>query len=201
MKKFLLIFFLFISFGIKAQFYLKADFITGCKPLQVHFSIQPDSLRYKITSYEWIFGNWTAIRTDSMPSVEFNLPGTFDVLCTIWMDDTFQQVQKSVYDTLSTLSIVVFNCDSILNIPNVFSPNEDNLNDFFSIDTDGKSVYTFSIYTPSGSLIYKSESPAVFWDGYSMSGYKMKPGIYYYTISRKDNVYLNEIKGFVYLFD
>jgi len=108
--------------------------------------------------------------------------------------------ERKADTTFIPLNIKVINCDSLMNIPNVFSPNNDDFNDFFIVDTNGKSIYYFSVFSSSGTLIYKSESPSIIWDGRSMSGQEMGNGIYYYTISRKDNVFLNEVKGFVYLF-
>ena len=48
---------------------------------------------------------------------------------------------------------------AILQIPNVFSPNGDQVNDFFEVTTDGTTVYEFSVFTRSGTRIYHSYSP------------------------------------------
>lgn len=88
-----------------------------------------------------------------------------------------------------------------LKVPNVFSPNEDNINDFFKVKTNGINIYSFSVYTRSGTLVYKTESPAIIWDGRSLSGQKMKNGIYFYIIRQVGAVPLNEVKGIVYLFE
>ena len=199
MKIFLIILLLSVSVGMEAQqVTIQADISTGCNPLLVSFSIQPESARDSITAYEWNFGNWTSLRTEMFPVVEFPM-GSFDVSCTISTIDSSYSITQM--DSVNEMTIDVMNCDDNLSIPNVFSPNDDNINDFFKIDTDGISEYTFSVYTRSGTLVYKSRSPTIIWDGRSLSGQKMKNGIYFYIISRPDDVPLNEVKGIVYLFE
>jgi gliding motility-associated-like protein len=86
----------------------------------------------------------------------------------------------------------------LMKAPNVFTPNDDAINDYFTVRTDGINVYTLSVYTRSGVLIYRSQSPEVSWDGRSFAGEPVTPGIYYYTIQRSD-IGSKELKGIVYL--
>jgi gliding motility-associated-like protein len=195
MRQYIFLFFLFLSSGIEAQVdTIRADVSTGCNPLQVRFSIQPQSFGESILTYDWNFGNWTTVSADSIPFVEYILPGSFDVSCTITTTDTTFEITRRNF-------IHVMNCNDSLLIPNVFSPNDDTYNDFFQIDTDGTAVYSFSVYTRAGTLVYKTESPSIVWDGRSLSGQKMKNGIYFYVIQRNDEIPLNEVKGIVYLFE
>ncbi len=192
MKQLLFFICLFISVGTVAQQpFIQADVLTGCNPFTVNFSIQPESARDTITSFEWNFGNWTLISTDSTPSVLYNITGTFDVICTL----------NGNYQVTGNDLITVMDCSDTLDPPNVFSPNDDNINDFFEVKTNGISTYTFSVYTRSGTLIYKTESLVIIWDGRSLSGHKMKNGIYFYTIRQLESEPLNEAKGIVYLFE
>ena len=88
---------------------------------------------------------------------------------------------------------------NILEVPNVFTPNDDTRNDFFIVRTDGISNYTFSVYTRSGILVYRSQSPDISWDGRSFSGQVLSQGLYYYTIEQKGTTPITELKGVVYL--
>jgi gliding motility-associated-like protein len=191
MKQFIFYLFLFFSVGLKAQVTIQADVTTGCIPLQVSFNIQPVAAWDTITTIEWNFGNWTSIKTDSSPVVTYELAGTWDVICTI----------NGNYSITENDLINVVDCKDSLNVPNVFSPNDDNKNDYFQVKTNGINSYSFSVYTRSGNLIYKSESPTIIWDGRSLSGQKMKNGIYFYIIRRLDGGPLNEVRGIVYLFE
>lgn len=88
----------------------------------------------------------------------------------------------------------------LLQCPNVFTPNMDGHNDFFTVKTDGNTIYDFRVYSRSGLKIYRTESPTIFWDGRSLSGIEMQPGIYYYTIEPVNNEASEEKSGFVHLF-
>ncbi len=191
MKYSIVILLILISAGLEAQVSVHADITTGCNPLTVNFSIEPESARDTITSYEWNFGNWTSVSSDSTPTLTYTITGTFDVICII----------NGLYPVTADAYITVLDCSDTLSVPNVFTPNDDNLNDYFEVKTDGISTYAFSVYTRSGTLVYKTESPSIFWDGRSLSGQKMKNGIYFYTIVQQDSQPLNEVKGLVYLFE
>jgi gliding motility-associated-like protein len=87
-----------------------------------------------------------------------------------------------------------------LNIPNVFTPNGDGTNDYFEVTTDGSTVYEFSVFTRTGTRIYHSRSPRIFWDGNSLEGAELKDGIYYYVIEEEGGISPFETAGFMYLF-
>ncbi len=85
------------------------------------------------------------------------------------------------------------------NIPNVFTPNGDGLNDFFEVSTSGTAWFDIRIFTRSGALINKTESSIILWDGKNNQGNDMPEGIYYYVIEDYTNQY-EPASGFVYLF-
>lgn len=69
-----------------------------------------------------------------------------------------------------------------LDIPNVFSPNEDNINDQWIVRSNGKTFYSLKIFSRSGILVYQAKAPVLTWDGRNQSGQEMSPGVYYYLI-------------------
>jgi gliding motility-associated-like protein len=88
----------------------------------------------------------------------------------------------------------------VLEIPNVFTPNGDQVNDYFEVETDGTTVYEFSVFTRTGTRIYHSKSPRIFWDGSSLDGKELKEGIYYYIIEEQGGTTPFDKAGFMYLF-
>jgi gliding motility-associated-like protein len=74
-------------------------------------------------------------------------------------------------------------------IPNAFSPNDDEINDFFTIFGDQNQVETvkwFSIYDRWGNQIFYNEDfpindPSFGWNG-SFNGSKVVPGVYVYAV-------------------
>jgi gliding motility-associated-like protein len=87
-----------------------------------------------------------------------------------------------------------------LEVPNVFTPNGDQVNDFFEVTTDGTTVYEFSVFTRNGTRIFYSVSPRIFWDGKSEDGIELKEGVYYYVIEEEGGTSPFEKAGFMHLF-
>jgi len=109
-------------------------------------------------------------------------------------------VQLSESQLIRIEALAADSAGSILNIPNVFTPNGDGTNDFFEVTTDGTTVYEFSVFNRTGTRIYHSKSPRIFWDGNSLDGAELKDGIYYYVIEEEGGISPFETAGFMYLF-
>jgi len=86
-------------------------------------------------------------------------------------------------------------------IPNVFTPNGDGIHDYFEVETDGISVYDFTVYTRTGARVFHSNSPRIFWDGTNSAALDLKEGVYYYVIEEeKGSTTPYSSAGFIYLF-
>lgn len=106
-----------------------------------------------------------------------------------------QELPHAMVDTALADSI-----SDTLVIPNVFSPNGDAINDYFEVSTDGSTVYEISIFTRTGTRIFYSSSPRIFWDGRSNVGNEMGKGIYYYVIEEEGGDPSAREVGFIHLF-
>jgi gliding motility-associated-like protein len=90
--------------------------------------------------------------------------------------------------------------DSELAVPNVFTPNGDGMNDVFEVETDGTTVYEFTVFTRSGNRIYHSLSPRIYWEGKSIEGKELPEGIYYFVIEEVNGSGPVAKAGFMHLF-
>jgi len=119
--------------------------------------------------------NWEIETFPSMTGrkqvVQFPDTGTFTVTLTV--SDEF-----GCTSTVSEDILVIEN----IRIQNVFTPNDDGLNDFFLVDNHGGIPLSLSIFTRAGVLVYSTEGTTIAWDGRTASGLKLNPGIYFYTI-------------------
>jgi gliding motility-associated-like protein len=97
-------------------------------------------------------------------------------------------------------TMAVDSAGAVLEIPNVFSPNNDQVNDYFEVTTDGTTVYEFTVFTRSGTRIYHSRSPSILWDGKSIEGKELKEGTYYFVIEEQGGTNPFEKAGFIYLY-
>lgn len=115
-------------------------------------------------------------------------------------DSSGDILQLSDSQILELEAMVPDSAGDVLNIPNVFTPNGDGNNDNIEVETDGTTVYEFSVFTRTGTRIYHSQSPRIFWDGNSLDGKELKEGIYYYVIEEQGGSSPFDKAGFMYLF-
>jgi len=75
----------------------------------------------------------------------------------------------------SVLITVLF--EDVVDVPNGFSPNGDNLNDILFVKGDGIVNMRFSIYNRYGQLVFESDDQNIGWDGY-LNGRPENPGVF-----------------------
>lgn len=82
------------------------------------------------------------------------------------------------------------------NIPNVFSPNNDGINDLFSLKGIPKG-YGFIILNRWGNVVFETNNPSVeFWDG-TFRRQLCSDGVYFYKITNEEFTTLKT--GFIHL--
>ena len=81
-------------------------------------------------------------------------------------------------------------------VPNVFSPNNDGVNDIWSLEDAFLYPETdIRVYGRYGNLVFKSIGYETPWDGKDQAGNDVGDGVYFYVINLLDN--LDKIKGTV----
>jgi gliding motility-associated-like protein len=81
------------------------------------------------------------------------------------------------------VSVIVLD-EFLLYVPNSFSPNNDDINDDFSVSATGIDSYEILIFNNWGELIYSSSDPLDSWDG-KFNGAIVPAGVYIYKIRLK----------------
>lgn len=71
-------------------------------------------------------------------------------------------------------------------VPNIFTPDNDGINDVFFIKAIGVKEYDLQIFNRWGNLVFTSNSPNVIWDGKS-HGKLMEEGVYFYKLKASSN--------------
>jgi len=111
---------------------------------------------------------------------------------------------RNIMEFVPTSSFPVAQGDSLgftaEDVPNVFTPNGDNKNDYFEVETSGDAIYDLIIFTRTGTKIYDCTSPRIFWDGRNSGGNEVSEGIYYYIIKLTGKPSSGGLSGFVYLY-
>jgi gliding motility-associated-like protein len=129
-------------------------------PYNSPFSINP-KYSNNISTYNWTPGNLLSCTACADPSGVATSSNTFFIKVT---SDSGCVAKDSV-------TIFVECKDAYLLMPNAFTPNNDNLNDYFYPLTRGiKSITRFSIYDRMGNLVYEAKNfppndKTYGWDG------------------------------------
>jgi gliding motility-associated-like protein len=90
----------------------------------------------------------------------------------------------SAYDSngnegLKSVMVCIDSCN-FYEIPNVFTPNGDGINDFLVAKTSGLvEKIDFSLFNRNGLLLFRTEEPKINWDG-TYKGKIVSPGVYFY---------------------
>jgi gliding motility-associated-like protein len=144
----------------------------------------------------WNLANGTFSTTNSTtatPITTYSLPGTYIV--TAWINKG-----KCIDSVHTSIRVEV---PSSLVVPNVFSPNDDGVNDVFFLKVANLSEMSMTIYDRWGHLVYQlTSNNNVAWDGKNQMGENVSEGTYYYilTAKRKDGQEDINTKGTISLF-
>lgn len=110
------------------------------------------------------------------------------------------RLQVSDYYGCSDTYQQYFYVSEKLFIPTVFTPNGDHINDFFIVQTNGRTLFSFKVFALTGQLVFKSESPTIIWDGKLSNGSDAWPGTYLYIIESISGEPVKRQAGFFMLF-
>jgi gliding motility-associated-like protein len=165
----------------------------GAEPLFVELT----NLSANATNYSWSI-NTDFLSNNLNETYIFNNSGSYIVELIAWNNlpqcsDTFS-LQIIVYDSL------------MLQIPNVFTPNNDGINDVFSITIDGAKKVNAYILNRWGNTIqeysnsiFTIPSTLVIWNG-EFKGVSVTEGVYFYKIEitdMQDKIYYYQ--GYVHI--
>lgn len=143
---------------------------TGPAPLAVTFN----NTTTGGVSYQWNYGNGQTESTTSLST------------STLYADDSTYTVMliainaDGCRDTL-IMTIVAYNPFSLF-IPNVFSPNNDQINDVFKIVATGINTMTMTITNRWGREVGRFTDVNAFWDG-NFNGKECEDGTYFYIFN------------------
>ena len=153
----------------------KSSTLEGIVPLNITFNNK--STPRNITSF-WDFGN---SETSSLTNALVTYTKTGKYKITLIVTDS-NNCRDTAMDEITVNGRVKFN------IPNVFTPNSDNLNDVFKIvfsDTSQIEYVKGTIWNRWGGLIYEFSYPiSTWWDG-TYNGNFCSEGVYFYIFNIK----------------
>lgn len=142
------------------------------------------------TTWLWDFGDGSS-STSQNPSHLYTSNGPQTVCLT---------AGNSNGCTDSVCFVIDVDVFEFINIPNVFTPDGDGVNDQFYINSSGFKEFGIEIYNRWGLKVFEAGSATIKWDGRSTAGVELSDGTYYYiltavSVTNKDY----STKGFINL--
>ncbi len=111
------------------------------------------------------------------------------------------------FNNVSGIEPVIIDSCTMFYLPNVFSPDNDGINDIYYSYNLGNFVQKvdMKIYNRYGVLVYETTDPLISWDGRSKTSNKLvSTGVYYYICTvyepRLTGEELQFLKGFIHVY-
>lgn len=148
---------------------------------------------------EWHFGdNIEQISCDDFIEHNYEFAGCFTPYLVIMNRDIPECRDTAFLETC----IAIDNASSI-EVPNIFSPNNDGINDYFQVKAQTINSFSGQIINRWGNIVYSWENWENYeagWNGNLKGGTKAASGVYFYIIQAKgiDNIEYN-LEGSLHL--
>lgn len=149
--------------------------INGITPLSVDFTNTSSSA----SNFGWDFGNGqtaTSFVLDTQNAL-YTEPGTYSVILIA--------ANGNCADTSSVIITVLSGDTILIDVPNVFTPNGDNVNDTIFVNTVNAKTFHAIIVNRWGDFIYEITTPNGSWDGKSKSQ-ECTEGVYFLLYDATD---------------
>ncbi len=168
--------------GVEAEFTMEPK--TGEAPLEVKFQIKDPSnggfesnISYEFEFYEQQDSN-NLIRTTELQHI-FDNPG-------VYLPRMIAKYNQCTYRFAPEEEVIRVD-SSLLEIPNVFTPNGDGFNDYFQVSALSLKTFKGVIFNRWGRVLFEWDDPKTLesgWDGLDRNSGKEAPvGTYYYVIT------------------
>lgn len=134
--------------------------------------------------YEWCLSTDKEFNTCQIRSSEQDFRYTFETHGTYYLRIQTTNNSPSDLPTQNCLSEAVYTIEvvnSLLEVPNVFTPNGDGRNDEFKVSYKSLVSFKAKVYNVWGRLVYAWDDPAKGWDG-TIGGKPAAEGAYFYII-------------------
>lgn len=162
---------------------------TGPGPMLVHFEAEIDE---SMTYFAWEIAK--DIQFEEKESFHvLNLDYTFDETGIYYARFTTSNIDNTE-ETVSAENYVIQITESLLQIPNVITPDSPNgANQVFKVKYKSLKSFEIWIYNRWGNELYHSKNPEDGWDG-TANGHTVPTGAYYYLIKATgtDGIKYNE---------
>jgi gliding motility-associated-like protein len=148
---------------------------------------------YRPLSYTWSFNDQSddLVTSDIRVYHKFPAAGTYDVILKV--TDNNGCSDTALHQVTTT---------DLFMVPNVFTPNHDELNDEFIVTSNGMTLFSIEIFNRWGNRVFRRNNvEQIIWDGFTPEGSMVSPGTYFYIIIPSENgTTYKPLNGFITIF-
>ena len=170
-----------------------AAFISANTSGQETFSINLTNNSQGADVFYWDYddGNQEILGISEIPTHSYNLQGQYEIMLVAENSLLSQNCNDTTFVTIDVQGFDVFN---------VFSPNDDGVNDIFDFDGWSLSSMYVEIYNRWGEKIYHWDSPNGSWNGKTYNDDDAPDGVYYFYLKANgEDGYLYQQQGSITL--
>ncbi len=134
------------------------------------------------TNYLWTFDTLGTQNTNNLDPInfEFTTPGVYTVMLITYNGNCTDTAYQTIIVSPPPV-IPPFVPMTIGEIPNVFSPNGDLVNDFFTFEVINPKEFEVILFNRWGNIVYETtDASTFFWNGESQEGNTAEDGVYFY---------------------
>ncbi len=158
---------------------IEAAPIAGDAPLTVWFNTSD------VSRAQWNFGDDSPVSDEVSVEHKYTSPGTYTVTLIaqhnngkIFQDQMIVTVGEPESDTDKIEEL-----KPEFKVPNVFTPNADGINDYFTFEVpDGIESFEINVFNSAGRIVYRSTQTEFRWNGTDLDGSETPSGTYFYQI-------------------
>jgi len=172
-----------------AQFTVSPE--SGCTPLEVTIT----NTSQNASTFEWDFGNGQIITVNNLDNITQTYTSNAQIQLTAsegnCEDIAFAAVSISICGCTDPIAIN-YNPDATVDdgscipptptveVPNIFTPNEDGDNDFFYLNATNAINIDLTILNRWGNIVFEGSGVNPAWNGKTDNGSDAKDGVYFY---------------------
>lgn len=134
-------------------------------------------------NWYWDFGDGIT-STETHPSHQYTEPGEYFV--TLMVNSALGCVSKITHGPYVVMVPELF-------IPNVFSPNDDDVNDLFRVNYTGDQPFNIQVFDRWGVMVYESQNKVEGWNGKNLNGEDVPAGVYFYHVKVGDRKFAGDV--------
>ena len=213
------------DFFLHNQHLIKNSYPTNCNGLAEYYvddvSVEEVEVAKCVADVSLCDPDSVLLGTNPSEAAEYSWSPTAGLSCINCPNPTAYVNQTTTYTltkkqckaiTTASVTVTVKNdCNPVVSIPdafipNVFTPNRDDVNDTFKIELYSATNVSFTIHNRWGNLIHSvpealEGTNTIIWDGRTTSGEPCSEGVYFYTLKYTDANGEQQAKnGYVSLF-